>query len=801
VNLQHEDNAMRFQQFVLALLLIFSVVVTASAQTVYHIRTDGGNAAQCMGTADAPYPGSGTAQNCAWNHPFQALPPEDSPRISGGDTLIIHAGSYKMGYGAPGAEACDRDGSFDCIMAPIPSGPDAEHPTRILGENHQNCTVMPELWGSERPWFVFNLSDASYVEVACLDITDHSSCIESHNNADLPCTDCTVRCRRDEPPYGDWASAGIYAEDSHHVTLRDVQVHGLAEKGILAGRLSDWTLERVKIIANGNAGFDGDLGEPSSNSGDLLFRNVEIAWNGCSEAYPAKTVTLNTCWGQQAGGYGDGLGTARTGGRWVFENSHIHHNTSDGLDLLYLDETGSVEVRGLIAEGNAGNQLKFSGAAQVENSVLVSHCAYFEGQPLMLEGDHCRAFGNTLSIELFQGTQVTVTNTTMTGQGDCLMVVECNAGGCDGTERVKVRNTLFAGDIDWGQPWENTCLYWHDEQALSTDPVDLDWNLVWRTKDDPCPGAHDVCGQDPLLKDASLSRFDGRLMAGSPAIDRGTSTDAPARDIQGVLRDDPPDIGAYEFGEGADLSAISGLGVFRQGAWLLDANRNHQWEGCTVDVCLTFGGKNDVPITGSWVSGKSSIGVFRPTAGRWFLDRNGNGQWEDCATDACLKWGRAGDAPVAGDWNGDSSTKVGVFRQGRWYLDANGNGQWDGCSIDRCWRFGESGDVPVTGDWDGSGLTKIGVFRAGEWRLDRNGNGQWDGCNVDTCAVLGVTGDAPIVGDWTGSGSVKIGVFRAGEWLLDANGNGQWDGCPPEGGQDFCAYFGQAGDLPVSGLW
>jgi hypothetical protein len=336
-----------------------------------------------------------------------------------------------------------------------------------------------------------------------------------------------------------------------------VQIHGLAEKGILAGRLSDWTLERVKIIANGNAGFDGDLGEPSSNSGDLIFRNVEIAWNGCSQAYPAKTVTLNTCWGQQAGGYGDGLGTARTGGRWVFENSRIHHNTSDGLDLLYLDETGSVEVRGLIAEGNAGNQLKFSGAAQVENSVLVSNCAYFEGQPLMLEGDHCRAFGNTLSIELFRGALVTVTNTTITGQGDCLMVIECNAGGCDGTERVKVRNTLFAGDMDWGQPWQNTCLYWHDEQALPVNPLDLDWNLVWRAKDDPCPGAHDVCGQDPLLKDVSLSRFDGRLMAGSPAIDRGTSTGAPARDIQGVLRDDPPDIGAYEFGEQEE--AVSSL--------------------------------------------------------------------------------------------------------------------------------------------------------------------------------------------------------------------------------------------------
>ncbi len=69
--------------------------------------------------------------------------------------------------------------------------------------------------------------------------------------------------------------------------------------------------------------------------------------------------------GQQAGGYGDGLGTAGTSGDWIFLDARIHHNTSDGLDLLYLDGSGSVEVLGLIAEGNAGNQLKTAGNARV----------------------------------------------------------------------------------------------------------------------------------------------------------------------------------------------------------------------------------------------------------------------------------------------------------------------------------------------------------------------------------------------------------------------------------------------------
>ena len=71
---------------------------------IYYVREDGGSALECTGLADAPYPGSGTGQPCAWNHPFQALPPDDAPRIARGDTLIIASGLYMMGYGAPGAD-------------------------------------------------------------------------------------------------------------------------------------------------------------------------------------------------------------------------------------------------------------------------------------------------------------------------------------------------------------------------------------------------------------------------------------------------------------------------------------------------------------------------------------------------------------------------------------------------------------------------------------------------------------------------------------------------------------------------
>ena len=86
----------------LAPALLNSPVRAYPAAATYYVRPDGGSPAQCTGLANAPY--TGASQDCAWDHPFRALPPEGTPRIAGGDTLVIAAGEYMMGYGAPGAE-------------------------------------------------------------------------------------------------------------------------------------------------------------------------------------------------------------------------------------------------------------------------------------------------------------------------------------------------------------------------------------------------------------------------------------------------------------------------------------------------------------------------------------------------------------------------------------------------------------------------------------------------------------------------------------------------------------------------
>lgn len=194
------------------------------------------------------------------------------------------------------------------------------------------------------------------------------------------------------------------------------------------------------------------------------------------------------------------------------------------------------------------------------------------------------------------------------------------------------------------------------------------------------------------------------------------------------------------------------IGVVRDGVWLLDFDDDGQFSGCDVDACFDFAPSRrrraaDAPVAGDWnATGRAGIGVFRD--GVWLLDVNGNGRWDGCDVDACPTFGSPGDVPVVGDWTGTGRAEIGVFRDGVWLLDLNGNRQWDGCDVDACFVFGLPGDRPVVGDWDGTGYARVGVLRDGAWFLDLNGNGRWDDCGVDACAVFGLAGDQVAVGNW-----------------------------------------------------
>ncbi|GAB3356769.1 hypothetical protein [Lysobacter tyrosinilyticus] len=455
--------------------------MTASRDAAtYYVRVDGGDARQCTGRADAAYPGTGSARACAWKHPGIALPTSGLPRIAGGDILVIGAGTYPIGDLGE--------------MQPIPGGPSPAAPTRILGKPG----AIPKLLGVAGIHNVLSLEGSSNVEIGNLEITDNSDCIYKHSDPRVACTSAMQ-----------WARVGLYARASGNVWLHDLNIHGLAARGINAGDLHDWTVERIKLNKNGRAGWDGNVGDNGSNSGRMTFSGIEVAWNGCGERVASGEPWA--CWAQQAGGYGDGFGTTDTGGRWLIEDGYFHHNTSDGLDLRYMDGTDSTNVtlRRIHAVANAGNQVKVKGNALIENSVLVGYCSYFKNRFFMLDKDLCRADGSTLQLVMTGNDTAIVRHNTIAGEG----AAQIGHSEGDASDRIVIEDNLVIG-FPYFRSSNSLSAF---NAGKSTATKRFADNMAWSVRD--CP-SNTNCKADPKLTNMSLASFDARPLKGSPALGR-----------------------------------------------------------------------------------------------------------------------------------------------------------------------------------------------------------------------------------------------------------------------------------------
>ena len=488
-------------------LIFLTVMLVASnaLAATYFVRTDGGDASQCTGRSDTAYPGSGSAQACAWKHPNIALPSAGA-RIVGGDIVYVNSGTYIV----------------SSKMAAIPSGA-TNALTRFVGKSAVN---PPKLVGTNGVVGVINLAGSSNVEVGNFEITDQHDCINKYFDTAGACV-----------AGGAWAHTGIYANSSRNVWVHDINIHGMAHTGITAGGLTDWTVERVKINKNGRVGWSG---AEASNSGKIIMRNIEIGWNGCGER--VATGEPWGCWGQQKGGYGDGFGTTYTGGQWLIEDAYIHHNTSDGLDMRYQDgaDTTTVVLRRILSVANAGNQIKVAGNALIENSVAIGHCTYFKGKfSTMIDGDHCRAYGSAILLILTGNDIVTVRHNTVYGEGDALIAYGEGAS----SDRINIHNNVGIG-FPYYLTGASRAFTAGGAPGVKTFSGNLGWNVA------SCPSGSICNTSNPMLTNMTLASFNAKPLAGSPVIDRAPVIAAVTTDFLNQPRPvgAGPDIGAYEYG-------------------------------------------------------------------------------------------------------------------------------------------------------------------------------------------------------------------------------------------------------------
>lgn len=524
---------------VLVFLTGLAGIALSAQATTYYVRTDGGTATQCNGTANAP---ASSAPNCAWSNPQYAIPPgfpgdgAKAPRIAAGDTLQIASGSYQFGYGSPGAEACQSQYAYNCVLI----GKSIPDNVTIQGD----CSAPPELWGGGHQYNLFDLSGSSGVTLRCLTLTDHGTCIDGTFTGIPSCSNSATDTSVQD---------GIDIRGANNVTLDRVNIHGLADYGILAGQLTGTTtVTGVTIRANAWGGWNGDLGgngTNSKNSGTITIRDSTIAWNGCTEAYPATTIV--GCRGAEQGGYGDGLGTALTGGNWRIINSRFLYNTSDGLDLLYADGTGSVFVDRVTAIGNASQQVKVAAPATVQNSVIVGWCSATALSSAGLT-TLCRAAGNAVELDFTATNQaITFAYNTVTGNGDCL-ISSGNGSAAptgfnpDASDTIAIGNNIMLGQTSYLQRNGGgyTCAVYASVSQGVTRSGDIVWNT--RNTDFSTPG---IINEDPQLTDETMASFNPVPLVSSPAIGNSVSGSTPvAYDYNGNPRPSQgATIGAVEY--------------------------------------------------------------------------------------------------------------------------------------------------------------------------------------------------------------------------------------------------------------
>jgi hypothetical protein len=587
----------------LSAVLLLAVAPMLHANT-WYVRPDGGTRwstnvsnGQCDGLGDAAYPGFGTNQHCAfsdiryfWSDGTYCT--DSSPTSGcwtwigqGGDTYIVRGSigtgvSYRIGQNGPNSgDWFGLVGNPYGAGIPVPhSGSPGAH-TRILGENYASCsaqTARTQLHGGYGVGAVLNMGGASYVDVACFDITDYSACGRSGQ----------VNGCNTNYPLDDYAGTGIsWNNTSTNDSVTNVRIHGMAALGMVGSTGDGVVLTGLDLVGNAGAGWNADAGDGQTGLGSLLVQNYTISWNGCAEEYPiVDSLPYQDCTDDQNGGYGDGFGTATVAsgpGGWQvhFDQGVVSYNTQDGLDALHLTGAGSsMTVTRTLAYSNMGQQIKIGGAqGTATNNIIFTNCnAMRQAIPGTPSGfgsrlsDFCRAADTGIALTVGAGSTLRFDFNTVYSASATGIEIDCDgtAGPCDTTSLVDFRDNIFLGflnNADDGYPNGGTGNYSNPIYVGVPGPNPFtnvgsiySNNLTYHGKSTwSCPAQwlNEIDGLciDPVLADETWHLYGYGSVAplsGSPVIGAGVSIAGITLDFNGVALATTPAIGAEQSSSG-----------------------------------------------------------------------------------------------------------------------------------------------------------------------------------------------------------------------------------------------------------
>jgi hypothetical protein len=335
--------------------------------------------------------------------------------------------------------------------------------------------------------------------------------------------------------------------DNHHVLLSQLDVAGgeasvrftvgYSEEPPEYGPVSDVVLEDSLLRDCAYEAVDCTPG-PCDR---MTFRRLEIYGAGSAP-------------GADFGG--DGLSVAR-GQDIVVEDSYIHDNGGDGIDLNSRDVAGNVPgivVRRNRVVRNHLQGIKLWAGGRMENNVV-----WGQGINPVTVGVHPGSYevvNNTIAFNMYSPDF---------GARDYAFVAGYPENGTAAAIQLTLVNNIFAFNTgpEQGSP---TGLYLGEGVQLTEHN-----NLYWSREDGEID-AELVSGRDPSFTRAEIADgtwaavtgqgqadvtadpvfvsgwpdVDLHLRAGSPAVDAGSADVAPADDAEGRPRDGAPDIGAYE---------------------------------------------------------------------------------------------------------------------------------------------------------------------------------------------------------------------------------------------------------------